>query len=67
MPVQQMIPYNDGIFFITFTCDKWLPLIEMTSGYNLFIQNGSIFKNKAHKYGYITIPNHVLYIFEDIE
>jgi hypothetical protein len=35
MPVQQTIPYNDGTFFITFTCHKWLPLIEMVNGYDL--------------------------------
>jgi hypothetical protein len=36
MPVKQTIPYNSGMFFITFTCYKWLPLIEKVNGYNLF-------------------------------
>ena len=44
-----------------------ITLIEMTSGYNLLYKMVRSLKIKGHKYGYITIPNHVLYIFEDIE
>ncbi|MBI5856471.1 MAG: hypothetical protein HZB42_02375 [Sphingobacteriales bacterium] len=35
MPVRRDIPYNRGLFFITFTCHKWLPLIEQTNSYDL--------------------------------
>jgi len=35
MPVRRDIPYNEGLFFITFTCYKWISLIEQTGGYDL--------------------------------
>ncbi|MDQ3845244.1 MAG: hypothetical protein M3342_14710 [Bacteroidota bacterium] len=35
MPVKQTFPYNDGLYFITFTCYGWLPLIQLTDGYDL--------------------------------
>ena len=60
MPVQQTIPYNDGTFFITFTCHKWLPLIEMTNGYDLLYKWFDHLKTKGHKiHGYVFMPNHV--------
>ena len=35
MAVKQSILYSDGIYFITFTCYKWMPLIELTNSYDL--------------------------------
>jgi hypothetical protein len=35
MPVQQTIPFEEGTFFITFTCHKWMNLIETTDSYDL--------------------------------
>lgn len=29
------MPYNSGIFFITFTYHQWLPLIDKTNGYDV--------------------------------
>jgi hypothetical protein len=42
MPVQQTIPFDDGTFFITFTCHNWLPLIDKTNGYKYYLagENG---------------------------
>jgi hypothetical protein len=36
LPVQQTIPFDDGTFFITFTCHNWLPLIDKTNGYKYY-------------------------------
>jgi hypothetical protein len=35
MPVRKEIPYSEVLFFITFTCYKWLSLIEQTNGCDL--------------------------------
>jgi hypothetical protein len=35
MPVQQTIPFEEGTFFITFTCHKRMNLIETTESYDL--------------------------------
>ena len=35
MSVGRKIEQQHGIFFITFTCYRWIPLIEMTQGYDL--------------------------------
>ena len=49
MPVLQTIPYDDGTFFITFTCYDWLPLIDKTDGYDLMYQWFDHLKSKGHK------------------
>ncbi|WP_262684759.1 hypothetical protein [Hanamia caeni] len=38
MPIQQTIPYVEGPFFITFTCHKWINLIDITGSYDLVYQ-----------------------------
>ncbi len=35
MPTKSTIPFSSGMFFITFTCYKWLPLIDKVNGYDL--------------------------------
>lgn len=35
MAVQQTIPFEEGTFFITFSCNKWINLIETTWSYDL--------------------------------
>ena len=60
MPVKSRIPYSEGIFFITFTCYQWLPLIEKTNGYDLVYKWFDDLKNKGHYIiGYQIMPNHV--------
>jgi len=41
MPVQQTIPLEEGAFFITFTCHRWLNLIEITNSYDLIYKSPS--------------------------
>ena len=60
MPVKQTIPYNSGIFFITFTCHQWLPLIDKTNGYDIVYNWFNHLKCKGHYInGFVIMPNHV--------
>jgi REP element-mobilizing transposase RayT len=60
MSTKRQIPYNDGVYFITFTCYKWLPLFEITKGYDIVYNWFDYLKAKGHYIiGYVTMPNHV--------
>lgn len=60
MPVRTTIPYNSGLYFITFTCYKWLPLIAQTNGYDLVYKWFDFLRAQNHAVvGYVIMPNHV--------
>jgi REP element-mobilizing transposase RayT len=60
MPVRRDIPYNNGLFFITFTCYKWFSLIEQTNGYDLIYGWFDYLKKQNHRIaGYVIMPNHI--------
>ena len=60
MAVKQTIPYNHGIFFITITCYKWIPLIERTNSYDAVYNWFDHLKSKGHYIvGYTIMPNHI--------
>ena len=60
MPVHRPIPYEDGIYFITFTCYDWISLIDLTNGYDLVYNWFNVLKKKGHYIlGYVIMPNHV--------
>ena len=60
MSTKRQIPYNDGVYFITFTCHKWLPLFEITKGYDIVYNWFDHLKTKGHYIiGYVIMPNHV--------
>ena len=60
MPIKQNIPFSEGIFFITFTCYQWLPLIEITKSYDLVYKWFDYLKDQGHYLtGYQIMPNHV--------
>jgi len=60
MPVKRTIPYKSGIFFITFTCHQWLPLIIKVNGYDIFYNWFDHLKSNGHFInGYVITPNHV--------
>jgi REP element-mobilizing transposase RayT len=60
MPVKNKIPYSEGIFFITFTCFQWLPLFEITNGYDLVYRWFDQLKKQGHYIiGYQIMPNHL--------
>jgi REP element-mobilizing transposase RayT len=48
-------------YFITFTCAEWIPLFEITSGYDLVYNWFSVLKNEmdAAVVAYVIMPNHV--------
>jgi REP element-mobilizing transposase RayT len=60
MPVRREIPYNHGLYFITFTCYKWLPLIKETNSHDLIYRWFDYLKTQNHRIaGYVIMPNHV--------
>jgi REP element-mobilizing transposase RayT len=60
MPVKRTIPYNSGMFFITFTCHQWLSLIDTINGYDIIYNWFDHLKSKGHFInGYVIMPNHV--------
>lgn len=60
MPVRKDIPYHQGMFFITFTCYKWLSLIEQTNSYDLVYGWFDYLKDQNHRIaGYVIMPNHI--------
>lgn len=60
MPVRCDIPYNRGLFFITFTCHRWLPLMEQTNSYDLVYKWFDYLKQQNHRIaGYVIMPNHI--------
>jgi REP element-mobilizing transposase RayT len=57
---KRQIPDNDGVYFITFTCHKWLPLFEITNSYDVVYKWFDYLKSKGHYIvGYVIMPNHV--------
>jgi len=49
-----------GIYFITFTCYKWLPLFEITNTYKGVYKWFEIIQSKgAEIVGYVIMPNHL--------
>lgn len=60
MPVKRQIIESDGVYFITFTCHQWLPLIKQTNGYDLVYNWFDYLKSKGHYInGFVIMPNHV--------
>ena len=60
MPVKQTIPFSFGIFFITFTCYKWIALIEKVNGYDIIYNWFDHLKKQGHFInGYVIMPNHI--------
>jgi len=54
-----MIPYYDGVFFITFTCWRWMSLFEAANGYYAIYKWFDVLKSQGHYItGYVIMPNH---------
>lgn len=50
---------NPGIYFITFTCFRWINLIQRTESYDLFYDWFGLLHIKNHPIlGYVIMPNH---------
>ncbi len=49
-----------GIYFITFTCYRWLHLLEQTKAYDTLYRFFTFLNGKGHQLlGYTLMPNHV--------
>jgi putative transposase len=48
MSVRRAITEKEGIYFITFTCKKWLPLFELTNSYDAVYKWFENLKPKGH-------------------
>jgi REP element-mobilizing transposase RayT len=52
-----------GIYFVTFTCFNWLPLIEITNGYDFVYNFFDVLKQNSNDVlGYVIMPNHVHFL-----
>ena len=68
MPVKTTIPYSFGTFSLTFTCHKWLSLIEKVNGYDIVYNWFDYLKEQGHILnGYVIMPNHVHAIISFID
>jgi hypothetical protein len=60
MAIRRQITQTDGVYFITFTCYKWLSLIDSTNGYDLVYKQFDQLKSMGHYIiGYAIMPNHL--------
>lgn len=60
MSVRKKIDEPNGVYFITFTCVNWLPLFEISDGYDAVYKWFDWLKSKRHYIvSYVIMPNHV--------
>ncbi|MCW3074363.1 MAG: hypothetical protein JWP69_1432 [Flaviaesturariibacter sp.] len=52
-----------GIYFITFTCYRWLPVLQQTNSYDTVCHFFTVLQEKRHNVlGYVIMPNHVHFL-----
>jgi REP element-mobilizing transposase RayT len=60
MSVKLKIAEPDGIYFITITCYKWLPLFDIADSYDAVYKWFEYLKQNNHFItGYVIMPNHL--------
>ena len=60
MPVSKEHIFEPGIYFVTFTNYKWIPLFKATDTYGLVYSWFDVLKTNGHSIlGYVIMPNHV--------
>ncbi|HEX5155509.1 MAG TPA: hypothetical protein VFW07_28900 [Parafilimonas sp.] len=64
MPVRKAIAEKDGVYFITFSCNNWLPLFKLCNAYDAVYNWFNHLKQKDHYIiGYVPnafgMPSHV--------
>jgi REP element-mobilizing transposase RayT len=60
MSVRKKITEPNGVFFITFTCARWLHLFRLTNGYKAVYKWFDYLKAQGHCItGYVIMSNHV--------
>ena len=51
---------KEGIYFITFTCYNWLPLLELSNGYGTVYNFFKVLAKQNHTVlAYVIMPNHL--------
>jgi REP element-mobilizing transposase RayT len=59
MPVHTLVRKR-GVYFVTFTCFNWLPLIELTNGYDLVYNFFDVMQENGNSVlGFVIMPNHI--------
>jgi REP element-mobilizing transposase RayT len=60
MPIRKTIQEKDGVYFITFTCARWLPLFKIVDSYNSVYRWFDILKKAGHYIiGFVIMPSHI--------
>ena len=60
MAVKTPIEHTEGMYFITFTCQHWISLFEITNSYDIVYKWFNYLKLKGHNVkGYVIMPNHL--------
>ncbi len=60
MAVRKQIPYSSGIFFITFTCARFIPLFALLDCYDIVYTFFDYVKSKGHFVNaFVIMPNHI--------
>ena len=60
MSVRKQISEVNCVYFITFTCARWLSLFDITNGYDAVYKWFDYLKEKGHYIvGYVIMPNHL--------
>jgi REP element-mobilizing transposase RayT len=60
LSVRQKIHESFGVYYITFTCARWLPLFEMVNSYDAVYRWFDYLKQAGHHIaGYVIMPSHV--------
>jgi REP element-mobilizing transposase RayT len=60
MSVRRRIHESYGVYFITFTCARWLPLFQLTDGYPAVYKWFNYLKQLGHHVvAFVIMPNHV--------
>ena len=58
--MRRCVVNKKGNYFITFTCNRWLPLIELTKSYDLVYKWFHVITAKGYAIlGYVIMPNHL--------
>ncbi len=68
MSTRRLRTKDNAVYFGTFTCHQWLPLIEMANAYDLIYKWMHIAHDKGFRFfGYVILPNHVHFIIRTPE
>lgn len=60
MPVRRAIAEQDGVYFITITCARWLPLFKLVDAYDVVYNWFDYLKKKGHYIiSYVIMPDHL--------